>query len=105
MRQHFWSFAVAGCLLLGAASCEARDQTPASRPTQKALTKKEAIEIARVAAKTKGVRLSDYREPTARRDPDGTWVLTFLYKEDMPGGWFSAIIDPKTRQVEILPGL
>jgi hypothetical protein len=68
------------------------------------LRRGEVIGIAIRAAEREGIRLSEYKKPTARYriSPDGrTWVVSFVGEAPIPDNHFFVQIDDRTGEAKL----
>src|ERR1051326_6509310 len=78
-----------------------------TRPTGARLSSSDATRIVIRAAQWDGIILSDYKRPRARFQPDGTWFVFFdgrgLFLT--VGTDFAVIIDDRSREARVFPGM
>jgi len=75
-------------------------------PEGASLSSAQAVDIANAEALRNGVRLSEYRPPEARFQPEPkrerpVWVVFYEGRDDRPGHHFLVAIDDETKQPTI----
>jgi hypothetical protein len=100
---------VAALAILTGCTRPAHTDLPASdvRPDGAHLTPSQVISIAKHTAETKGIHLTNYKEPEAHYEftkKDKTWSVFFDGKVPMPGNHFLVWIDDQTQKAQLMPG-
>ena len=103
-------FVLAGLVTFGVSEALAGNYQEVSsknkdyRPTGARMTLGEAVHVAEQQALQRNFSLAEYRGPRFLYSSDNHWVILYVWKVDVPGGYFYVDIDDRTRRAKLMPG-